>query len=84
MSRISLNGCIVAAVAAMSAAQAQTYPTKLIRIISPYTAGGLGAGLTETLSQQILVEKRPGASQTIGMQLVAKSRLMITRWSTAA
>ncbi len=61
--------------------QAQTYPTKPIRIISPYTAGGLGdlvpraigAGLTEALGQQILVENRPGASQAIGMQLVAKS-----------
>lgn len=63
------------------ATQAQTYPAKPIRIISPYTAGGLGdlvpraigGGLTEALGQQILVENRPGASQAIGMQLVAKS-----------
>lgn len=62
-------------------AYSQTYPIKPIRIISPYTAGGLGdlvpraigAGLTEALGQQILVENRPGASQAIGMQLVAKS-----------
>ena len=62
-------------------AQAQTYPVKPIRIISPYTAGGLGdlvpraigVGLTEALGQQVLVENRPGASQAIGMQLVARS-----------
>lgn len=60
---------------------AQSYPVKPIRIISPYTAGGLGdlvpraigVGLTEALGQQILVENRPGASQAIGMQLVARS-----------
>lgn len=60
-----------------AAAQAQTYPVKPIRTISPYTAGDLGdlvpraigAGLTEALGQQVLVENRPGASQAIGMQL---------------
>lgn len=76
--------CLAASVAAVSAsavAQAQNYPVKPVRIISPYTAGGLGdlvpraiaAGLTETLGQQVLVENRPGASQAIGMMLVAKS-----------
>ncbi len=65
----------------MSATHAQNYPVKPIRIISPYTAGGLGdlvpraigVGLTEALGQQVLVENRPGASQAIGMQLVARS-----------
>ena len=83
MCSISLNGLAVAVTAAlaMPAAQAQTYPVKPIRIISPYTAGGLGdlvpraigGGLTEALGQQVLVENRPGASQAIGMQFVAKS-----------
>ncbi len=83
MLSISLSGFSVAmtVVLAMSTAQAQTYPVKPIRIISPYTAGGLGdlvpraigAGLTEALGQQVLVENRPGASQAIGMQLVARS-----------
>lgn len=83
MRSISLTSlAVVAAVAlAVPPTQAQTYPVKPIRIISPYTAGGLGdlvpraigGGLTEALGQQILVENRPGASQAIGMQLVAKS-----------
>jgi tripartite-type tricarboxylate transporter receptor subunit TctC len=80
---ISLNGLVVAVALALAvpAAQAQTYPVKPIRIISPYSPGGLGdlvpraigGGLTEALGQQILVENRPGASQAIGMQFVAKS-----------
>lgn len=83
MHGIPLNGIAIAFAIALviPAVQAQTYPVKPIRIISPYTAGGLGdlvpraigGGLTEALGQQILVENRPGASQAIGMQLVAKS-----------
>jgi tripartite-type tricarboxylate transporter receptor subunit TctC len=61
--------------------QAQTYPTKPVRIISPYSPGGLGdlvpraiaGGLTDLLRQQVIVENRPGASQAIGMQAVARS-----------
>lgn len=83
MRSILFKSLVVAVAVAhtVPAAQAQTYPVKPIRIISPYTAGGLGdlvpraigSGLTETLGQQVLVENRPGASQAIGMQLVAKS-----------
>ena len=62
-------------------AHAQTWPQKPVRIISPYPPGGLGdllpravgAGLTELLGQQVIVENRPGASQIIGMQAAARS-----------
>jgi tripartite-type tricarboxylate transporter receptor subunit TctC len=62
-------------------AHSQSYPTKPVRIISPYPPGGLGdllpraiaAGLTDSLGQQVIVENRPGASQIIGMQAAAKS-----------
>ena len=76
--RVALAG---AAMAGAACAHAQAFPAKPVRIISPYAPGGLGdlvpraiaAGLTDTLGQQVIVENRPGASQVIGMQAVAKS-----------
>jgi len=73
--------CLSAAVLAISMAQAQTYPNKPVRIISPYSPGGLGDlvpraianALSESMGQQFLVDNRPGASQAIGMQVAAKS-----------
>jgi tripartite-type tricarboxylate transporter receptor subunit TctC len=64
-----------------SFAHAQAYPSKPVRIISPYPPGGLGdllpralaTGLTELLGQQVIVDNRPGASQVIGMQAAARS-----------
>jgi tripartite-type tricarboxylate transporter receptor subunit TctC len=83
MRSFSLSGFVVVTAIAlmMPLVQAQTYPVKPICIISPCTAGSLGdlvpraigAGLTEALGQQILVENCPGASQAIGMQAVTKS-----------
>jgi tripartite-type tricarboxylate transporter receptor subunit TctC len=74
---------IVAAIVvlAIAPANAQSYPTKPVRIISPYPPGGLGdlvpralaLGLTESLGQQVIVENRPGASQIIGMQAAARA-----------
>lgn len=66
----------------MSAAQAQTYPDKPIRIISPYSAGGLGDTLprvvanamTESLGVNVVVENMPGASMVIGTDYVARSK----------
>ena len=62
-------------------ANAQTYPIKPVRIISPYPAGGLGdvlprtlgAQLAEQMGQQFITDNRPGGSQIIGAQLAAKS-----------
>ena len=74
--------CLSAAlVLAMPMVQAQNYPNKPVRIISPYSPGGLGdlvpraiaTVLSESLGQQFLVDNRPGASQAIGMQAAAKS-----------
>ncbi len=75
---ISLSAVVVFA---MPMAQAQNYPIKPVRIISPYSPGGLGdlipraiaTALSESMGQQFVVDNRPGASQAIGMQLAAKS-----------
>jgi tripartite-type tricarboxylate transporter receptor subunit TctC len=81
MIRGTFIGLSAALVLAMPMAQAQNYPNKPVRIISPYSPGGLGdlvpraiaTVLSESLGQQFLVDNRPGASQAIGMQLAAKS-----------
>ena len=60
---------------------AQAYPTKPIRIIVPYAPGGstdvlfriFAPRLSEVLGQQAIVDNRPGAASTIGLDLVAKS-----------
>src|SRR5690242_7152134 len=65
-------------VSALSAA-AQTYPTRPIRLIVPYPAGGptdftgrtIAARLSQLLGQQVVVDNRPGAGTVIGSDLVA-------------
>lgn len=62
-------------------ALAQTFPSKGVRIIVPYTAGGatdsLARVLAEALGQiwkeRVLVENKPGASTMLGADTVAKS-----------
>jgi tripartite-type tricarboxylate transporter receptor subunit TctC len=62
-------------------APAQDWPSKPVRMIVPYAAGGLpdtmarilGARLGETLRQQVLVENRGGAGGIAGTEAVAKS-----------
>jgi len=66
---------------ASSLAMAQTYPERPIRIIVPLTPGGspdtiaraLAQGLQSAWSQPVVVENRPGGSQNIGADLVAKA-----------
>jgi tripartite-type tricarboxylate transporter receptor subunit TctC len=65
----------------MALAQAQAYPTKTVRIVVPFVAGGntdftgrtIGAKLSETLGQQFIVDNRPGGYTNIGADLVVKS-----------
>ncbi|MCE9639709.1 MAG: tripartite tricarboxylate transporter substrate binding protein [Betaproteobacteria bacterium] len=79
-----MNKAIAAACCAwcvIGTASAQNYPSKAVRIIVPYPAGGtsdilarlLSAKLNELFGQPIVVENRPGANGNIGADLVAKS-----------
>jgi tripartite-type tricarboxylate transporter receptor subunit TctC len=60
---------------------AQSYPVKPVRVITPWPAGGLTdvAGrivfqkISESMGQQFVVDNRPGATGTIGAEVVAKS-----------
>ena len=60
---------------------AQDYPSRPIRIVVPFSAGGAVDGptrmiaqeLSKRLGQQVIVENKPGAGATIGSESVAKS-----------
>jgi tripartite-type tricarboxylate transporter receptor subunit TctC len=61
--------------------QAQNYPTRPIRLISPFPAGGandvlarvLAGKLAERLRGSVVVENRPGAGAVIGLTVLARS-----------
>ncbi len=79
----AIGRTIAALVAALGCALAfaQDYPTRPVKIIVPFAAGGpadvyarfLGQRLGETLGQPFVVEDRPGAGSIIGTDAVAKS-----------
>src|SRR5262245_15157994 len=85
-----------AAAAAPLVARAETsWPSKPIRIVVPFNAGGpidalarlIADGLTPRLGQQVLVDPRPGANTIVGSEIVAKAppdgySLLITTSST--
>ena len=69
-------------VAAAGTANAQTgYPSKPVKIVVPVTTGGpsdlvarmLGDKLSVALGKPVVIENRPGASQTVGANAVAKA-----------
>ena len=68
-------------VSCLAVAHAQTYPSRSSRIIVGFVAGGpsdlvarmVAQGLSERMGQQFVVENRPGATGTIGAELVAKA-----------
>ncbi len=72
---------VVASMAAVTISDAQTWPMKPVRVITPWPAGGLTdvsgrivfAKISENMGQQFVMENRGGASGTIGADVVAKS-----------
>ena len=75
--------CALSLLATSAQAQgtADSYPSKPVRLIVPYTTGGaldvfsrgLAQHLTERLGQSVVVENRVGASQAIALDAAAKS-----------
>jgi tripartite-type tricarboxylate transporter receptor subunit TctC len=73
--------CAAIAAASAACAYAQSYPSRAVRLIVPFSAGGaadvpariLAQRLTESLGQQVVVDNRPGAGSTIGAETAAKS-----------
>jgi tripartite-type tricarboxylate transporter receptor subunit TctC len=76
---IALALCALASTAAWS--QSAPYPTKPIRFVVPFVAGGptdiqgrlLGEKLGQRMGQQVIVDNRGGAGGNIGMELTAKA-----------
>jgi tripartite-type tricarboxylate transporter receptor subunit TctC len=81
MNRMHTLALAAAALAAALPAAAQTYPTRPVRIVVPFAAGGpadiyarfVGQRLGEVFGQQFVIENRPGAGSIIGTDIVAKS-----------
>jgi tripartite-type tricarboxylate transporter receptor subunit TctC len=65
----------------MSAALAQDYPSRPVRVVVPFSPGGAVDGpmrviaqeLSKRLGTQVIVDNRPGAGATIGTEIVAKA-----------
>jgi tripartite-type tricarboxylate transporter receptor subunit TctC len=77
-----LKGAVIGALCLVSAtASAQDYPTKPVRIVVPYAAGGgtdalaryLAHGLERRLGQPFVIENRPGQGTAIGAAYVARA-----------
>jgi len=72
---------LVMAVTPPDAISQSTYPTKSIRFVVPVTTGGpsdlvarlLGEKLSVSLGKQVIIDNRPGASNTLGAAMVAKA-----------
>ena len=75
LSRAGLGA--VAALLSAGAIAADPYPTRPIRVVVPYAAGGttdqfarvLQPSLSESLGQQLLIDNKPGAGGTIGTEI---------------
>ena len=78
--RLGLAAGLAAALAAGGAA-AQSWPTKPIRLVVPFSAGGANdlmaraaaEGASKALGQPIVVDNKPGAGASLGADIVAKS-----------
>ena len=81
---LALSAAVAALIALAPLASAQTppYPTKPLRIVVGFAAGGgqdqiarmLGQGLSDRLGQQVLIDNRPGATGQIGSVFVARAK----------
>src|SRR5437773_1200965 len=72
---------VILGLASVAGAQAQDYPSRPVRFVVPYAAGGsgdllarlLGERLSAKWGQQVVVDNKPGAGGLIGTEFAARS-----------
>jgi tripartite-type tricarboxylate transporter receptor subunit TctC len=75
------HALLLSALLASSVANAQEYPSRTVRLVVPYAAGGpvdivariTGQKLSESLGQQVVVDNRAGAGGNIALEVVARA-----------
>ena len=78
---MSALSAMVCALTILSEAQAQTWPARTVRIVSPYAPGGtndvtariVAERLQVRLGQNVIVENKPGANTNLASEFVARS-----------
>jgi tripartite-type tricarboxylate transporter receptor subunit TctC len=78
---IGLIAMGISAIASISGASALDYPTRSVRFVVGYPAGGstdiiarlIGQRLSERLGQQFVIENKPGAGNNIGTETVVRA-----------
>jgi tripartite-type tricarboxylate transporter receptor subunit TctC len=71
----------VASASTTTAAEAERYPVKPIRLVVPFTPGGsndligriIGQKLNEAWAQPVIIDNRPGGGSTIGIEVVVRA-----------
>src|SRR5262245_14871324 len=77
----AMTTLVLAALATLGPAGAQSYPAKPIRVIVPFVAGGavdvlarlVSAKMSESIGQPVIVENRAGAAGNVAADAVAKA-----------
>jgi tripartite-type tricarboxylate transporter receptor subunit TctC len=78
---VGVAACFLLPMSNIGSTQDQAYPTRTIRLVVPYVAGGgvdsvariLAEKLFQTSGKTVIVDNRPGGSTNIGTEFVAKS-----------
>src|SRR6476661_3135380 len=77
---LAVGTCVLAAASTATLAQPK-YPSRPIRVVVPYTPGGITDVLTRMVmtevgkdfNQTLIIDNRPGANSIVGVEIVAKS-----------